>query len=94
MSRNPDFNTFFLVSTPPVFTATTVATIVATTVRCQCDDGYSGYDCSERVCPTGDDPGSWGQNSEVQLITCQATNGTFTLTFRQEETDPVSASAT
>ena len=25
---------------------------------------------------------------------CQATNGTFTLTFRQEETDPVSANAT
>lgn len=37
--------------------------------RCHCDDGYSGYDCSERVCPTGDDPGSWGQESEVQNVT-------------------------
>ncbi|CAM9684713.1 unnamed protein product [Pylaiella littoralis] len=61
---------------------------------CYCDDGYSGYDCSERICPTGDDPGSWGQESEVQNVTCQATNGTFTLTFRQEETEPIPTNAT
>ncbi|CAM9203672.1 unnamed protein product [Ectocarpus sp. 12 AP-2014] len=60
---------------------------------CYCDDGYSGYDCSERVCPVGDDPGSWGQEPEVQTMTCQATNGTFTLTFRQAETEPIPRNA-
>ena len=24
---------------------------------CLCDDGYQGYDCSQRTCPRGDDPG-------------------------------------
>lgn len=36
--------------------------------RCDCDEGYSGYDCSERICPTGDDPGSWDQESEIQGV--------------------------
>ena len=52
------YETLLVVSAPP-----------AAAVRCKCDDGYAGYDCSARVCPTGDDPGSWGQNSEVQRIT-------------------------
>lgn len=25
------------------------------TMRCVCDRGYSGYDCGDRICPTGDD---------------------------------------
>jgi hypothetical protein len=25
------------------------------TMRCVCDRGYSGYDCTERICPRGDD---------------------------------------
>ncbi|CAM9494096.1 unnamed protein product [Scytosiphon promiscuus] len=60
---------------------------------CNCDEGYSGYDCSERACPTGDDPGSWGQESEIQNVSCRATNGTFTLTFRQAETEPIPTNA-
>ncbi|CAM9276828.1 unnamed protein product [Hapterophycus canaliculatus] len=60
---------------------------------CHCDEGYSGYDCSERVCPTGDDPGSWNQEPEIQDVSCQATNGTFTLTFRQAETEPIPTNA-
>ncbi|CAM9607255.1 unnamed protein product, partial [Sphacelaria rigidula] len=61
---------------------------------CLCDDGYAGYDCTERVCPTGDDPGTWGQDNEVQLITCQATGGSLTLTFRQGETEAIAWNAT
>lgn len=43
--------------------------LIPFSIRCLCDDGYAGYDCTERVCPTGDDPGTWGQDNEVQLIT-------------------------
>ncbi|CAM9408980.1 unnamed protein product [Discosporangium mesarthrocarpum] len=63
-------------------------------LRCSCDDGYTGYDCTEQVCPSGDDPGTWDQKQEVQLIRCQATNGTFTLMFRQAKTEAISADST
>ena len=58
---------------------------------CYCDEGYSGYDCSIRDCPSGDNPltgvtltslnntgGSEIQVNEVQLLECYATSGTFT----------------
>ncbi|GMH98593.1 hypothetical protein TrST_g2503 [Triparma strigata] len=53
---------------------------------CNCDDGWEGYDCSLRSCPTGDNPGTYGENREVQLLRCQASSGTFALQFRQETT--------
>ena len=53
---------------------------------CDCDDGWTGYDCSLRTCPTGDDPNSYDQNKERQVLRCVATNGTFTLAFRGETT--------
>lgn len=61
---------------------------------CHCDTGYEGYDCSQRACPRGDDPGTYGQYSETQLLQCKATNGTFTLTFRQESTGPLAWNTT
>ena len=58
---------------------------------CVCDDGYYGPDCSLRDCPSGDDPLT-GQGSNVlsdptqyntvQMVTCQAGGGLFTLSFR------------
>jgi hypothetical protein len=53
---------------------------------CQCDTGYTGYDCSLTLCPIGDDPGTYDDHSEVQLLQCVATSGNFTLTFRQATT--------
>lgn len=35
---------------------------------CKCDDGYSGYDCSLKVCPVGDDPLTVDQVNEKQLL--------------------------
>lgn len=56
---------------------------------CVCTSGYTGPDCSLRLCPTGDDPLTTGQSDEVQHLTCSATGGTFTLSFRGETTTPI-----
>ena len=61
---------------------------------CLCDAGFGGYDCSLRLCPTGDDPGTYEDHWEVQLLQCVASAGTFTLTFREQTTAPISANAT
>ena len=53
---------------------------------CSCDDGYTGYDCSERTCILGNDPGTYNDVKEKQLIRCRATDGTFKLQFRQKAT--------
>lgn len=54
--------------------------------HCVCDEGYSGYDCSLRTCPAGDDPVTWDQVTERMWLQCQADGGAFTLTFREETT--------
>jgi hypothetical protein len=53
---------------------------------CLCDTGYTGYDCSLRECPGGDDPGTYDDHSEVQLLQCLAEAGNFSLAFRQSST--------
>ena len=61
---------------------------------CVCGEGYTGYDCSIRTCPSGDDPLTTSQQNEVQLLECQATDGTFTLSFMGHTTKPISVHAT
>lgn len=63
---------------------------------CACDAGFSGYDCSQRTCPYGDDPLTTGQSDEVQTLFCKCDgcSGTFSLTFRGEETAEIAKDAT
>ena len=61
---------------------------------CFCDSGFGGYDCSLRLCPTGDDPGTYEDHWEVQLFQCVATSGFFTLSFREQTTAPIAANGT
>jgi hypothetical protein len=63
---------------------------------CVCDPGYSGPSCTERTCPTGDDPLTGTiqdpagiQRNEKQRVRCRATGGSFTLTFRGYTTEPI-----
>jgi hypothetical protein len=61
---------------------------------CACDDGWTGYDCSQRLCPNGDDPYTTGQVDAVQQLSClDATgSGSVVLTFREESTPIFSGS--
>lgn len=69
---------------------------------CKCDRDYTGYDCSLRVCPRGDDPiTGYGngpfdpfQYKEIQQIQCSAVGGTFQLRFRTQVTTHIAATAT
>jgi hypothetical protein len=61
---------------------------------CLCDHGYTGYDCLLKTCPTGDDPFTYDQHVEVQLLTCTATEGKFRLSFREEITKEIHFNAT
>lgn len=48
---------------------------------CVCDAKYGNYDCSQRLCPTGDDPLTTLQTNQIQLLQCTATSGSFVLYF-------------
>jgi len=61
---------------------------------CLCDAGFHGYDCTLRDCPSGDDPGTYDDHTEVQLLQCIASSGTFKLTFRQQTTASLRYNAT
>eukprot|EP01038_Epipyxis_sp_PR26KG_P010435 gene10435-14018_t len=65
---------------------------------CSCDHNYNGYDCSLRVCPSGDDPLTGTtqisatnplQFNEIQRVTCKADGGSFTLSYKGEVTKPI-----
>uniref|UniRef100_A0A7S2RYU0 EGF-like domain-containing protein n=1 Tax=Rhizochromulina marina TaxID=1034831 RepID=A0A7S2RYU0_9STRA len=56
---------------------------------CVCDMGFTGYDCSERQCPSGDDPLTTGQQNEKLQLVCSADGGSFTLSFRGYTTEPI-----
>ena len=45
-------------------------------------------------CPLGDDPGTYSQYNELQLMQCTAASGSFKLTFRQHETSKIAWNAT
>jgi hypothetical protein len=48
---------------------------------CLCDPSFGGYDCSEFLCPDGDDPLTTGQVNEIQYLRCIAISGSFALYF-------------
>lgn len=63
---------------------------------CLCDEGYDGHDCGLRTCPLGDDPDTHSQDNEIQEIECldADADGQVVITFRQEETAALEATAT
>lgn len=52
---------------------------------CHCDEQFTGYDCSERICPSGDDPRTTEQLDEKQTISCTDTDGTGSISFKFRE---------
>lgn len=56
---------------------------------CLCDEGYSGYNCSQLECPRGDIPEAQGQQRETMHVECQADSGHFTFTFRGHSSIPI-----
>lgn len=63
---------------------------------CLCDSRYTGHDCSQLKCPTGDNPRTTNQYHEIQTIVCTSTStsSTFRLIFRGRQTVLIAASAT
>ena len=65
---------------------------------CLCDLGYSGADCSLRVCPTGDDPlTTTNTDQELQLLRCTADNtsgGQIVLHYRNFASTKIPVDAT
>jgi len=68
---------------------------------CICDPGFTGYDCSQRQCPRGDDPMTGGtrtytQHDEKRNFKCTyiSGGGVFSFTFRSAKTADLPHTAT
>jgi hypothetical protein len=61
---------------------------------CACDSGYTGYDCTLRTCPHGDDPLTIHQADEIQTIVCQDADLTGTVLFTFRDVQGVALQAT
>jgi len=60
---------------------------------CDCAHGYSGFDCSQRLCPKGDDPLTTGQVTRKVLLTVQAATamgGKVKIQFQNDATGSIS----
>ena len=57
---------------------------------CACDYGFTGYDCSQRKCPFGDDPYTLHQHNHQRVFKCTGTSGSFKFTFRSSQTLDIS----
>lgn len=56
---------------------------------CLCDRGFSGFNCSRFDCPRGDIPETRGQKNEVVRLECEASSGSFTMTYKGGITEPI-----
>lgn len=77
-SRNVDANSDYQVSDAPNSFFETQFWDKEKTMRCNCDRGYEGADCSLRICPHGDDvltTCSADSNYDVQVITFTDVDG-------------------
>lgn len=60
---------------------------------CVCDDGWEGYDCSNRRCPWGRDPlealNGAVSSEETFVVECQASGGYFSILILGKYTQPI-----
>ncbi len=59
---------------------------------CVCDDGYEGYDCSQRHCPKGQDPMNPKKNAfttPTLHLQCAADAGYFSILAKNQWTPPI-----
>lgn len=90
-SRNVDANGDYATADAPYFTYATQYWDGEKTMRCQCDRGYEGADCSDRICPHGDDvltTCAADSNHDVQVITFNDPDGDFATAMGTNE-DPL-----